>query len=106
LLFTYHGHPVIVDLLSRNHTVVNDEPVSFRFLRNEDLLTLGETRFRVRLLGSGTSERAVKVAKSSDPSLKPAPAPVNPKDLVDIQATEGSQTWHIAEHLEKAGRKG
>jgi len=100
LLFTYFGYPFIVDLVSRNHTLVNDVPVSFQILKNDDIVTLGEIRFRVRLLGSHTAERAVKEADSplAPIALEPElPAP----DLIDIKATEGSQRWSVADNLEK-----
>ena len=104
ILFTYFGFPAIFDLLSRNRTVVNDVPVSFKLLKNDDELTIGESRFRVRLVGSAVSEQVVRqlgaAGKPQRPTLE-APAP----DLIDIKATEGSQRWRVAENLEKANRK-
>ena len=104
LLFSYFGHPVIFDLLSSNHTFVNDTPVGFRRLKNEDVVTIGECRFRVRLVGSAISERAARAAdasgeKNGATSKQPA------ADLIDIHATESKQRWRIADNLEEANRK-
>lgn len=117
ILFNYLGHPAVYDLLSRNETFVNAEPVSFRLLRNDDVLAVGDSKFRVRVLTSGVgratgnSESPILAAASvhaetsgvtflSERSSSPPPA-----DMIDIKSTEGSQTWHIVDHLEKATRK-
>ena len=100
ILFTYFGYPAVFDLLSRNQTLVNDSPVSFQMLHNDDVVTVGQSRFRVRLVESS----APKAAKSADvvrPSVKLAPEPPSP-DMISIQATEGSQRWHIADHMTQA----
>ncbi len=94
LLLSYFGHPVIFDLLSSNNTFVNDTPVGFCRLKNEDIITVGECRFRVRLVGSAISEQAARASEK-----QPA------ADLVDIQSTESKQRWRIADNLEKATRK-
>ncbi len=104
ILFTYFGFPAIFDLLSRNPTLVNDEPVAFKLLQDEDVVTIGESRFRMRLFGSPASEQASRrtdgVSKPVTPIVQ-APA----QDLIDIQTTEGSQRWRIVDNLEKVSRK-
>jgi pSer/pThr/pTyr-binding forkhead associated (FHA) protein len=104
LLFTYFGYPYLVDLLSRNHTLVNDEPVGFQVLKNDDVVTLGEARFRVRLMSSRAGDRPAKPADSPLAPIKLEEEESESADLVDIQATEGSQRWRIAEHFEKNAR--
>ena len=103
LLFNYFGYPAVFDLLSHNTTMINDEPVSYRPLKNDDILTIGNTRFRVKLVGPTVGTRRRVKDKPSE-----LPKPVAPKpepDMIDIEATESSQRWRIAEAVEKANRK-
>lgn len=96
LLLNYFGHPAICDLLSRNQTRVNDEVVSFQMINNDDVITLGNSRFRVRLVGSKVVEAASngKKAESKPVVLEPED---HPPDEINIEETESSQRWHIAE---------
>jgi len=55
----------IVDLNSRNGTLVNDAPVTRRILRDGDEVTIGETRFKF---------------ENPPPAPKAAPAEVKPKE--------------------------
>lgn len=100
LLLTYFGHPAICDLLSRNHTWVNDEMVSFQMVNHDDVIGLGASRFRVRLVGSGIVERA---SKGNNGEAKPAviKQEEHPPDEVNIEETESSQRWRIAEQAPK-----
>lgn len=104
LLLNYFGHPAIFDLLSRNHTSVNDEPVQFHTLKNDEVIAIGESRFRVRLVGSAVSERASKVDKATETPVALVPKKPDP-DLVDIRSTERARRWTIADNLQKAARK-
>ncbi len=108
LLASYFGRPIVFDLRSRNTTLVNDRPVEFRLLEDEDILTIGDSRFRARLVGSSVAARAQE-GKAEGKAAVEATVALTPEeragDLVDIQATEGSQRWHVAEGLEKATGK-
>ncbi len=104
LLLTYFGRPAIFDLLSNNETSVNDEPVEFHLLKNDDVITIGESRFRVRLVDSAIGERTPKNDKAAE--MPVAVSSENPRsDLVDIRSTEKKRPWRIADDLEKATRK-
>ncbi len=113
MLVTYFGYPAVVDLLTSGHTFVNDEPVAFRALRDSDVITIGETRFRIRLVGSKVTERAAgnhkdNGANGADGAVRLAVEPIS-ADLIDIQQVEGAQRWRVAdslEKLEKTARKG
>ncbi len=105
LLMTYFGHPAIVDLLTANGTFVNGEPVSFRKLKDGDLLAIGDSEFRVRLgttaiapeaqpNGNGVIKKPTLVARTED----------HPGDQINIAETEGSQRWRIAEQTKKVAR--
>jgi pSer/pThr/pTyr-binding forkhead associated (FHA) protein len=100
MFLRYYGHPVIFDLLTKRHTFVNDEPVGFRVLQNDDVVSIGESRFRVRLAGSPVGESASKNQKGVLPSQPPI-SEVAPGDLVDIETTEKSQRWRIADSVKK-----
>ena len=105
LLFLFYGHPVIFDLLSRNQTFVNDVPVAYQVLRDDDLISVGETQFKARVVESKVVERAKAQGPRITQSVTPAPqAPV--PDMIDIGSVEGAQRWAIAEKLEKASRAG
>lgn len=110
LIVTYYGHPAIVDLLTANQTFVNDEPIRFRNLKDNDILAIGETKFRVRLVGSKVGEKPSTngKAKKTDPPVRLTAEPVR-SDLINIEKVEGSQRWRVAEDhekLEKASRRG
>ncbi len=107
LLFSYFGHPAILDLLTPNGTQVNDAPVQFQALKDADVVTIGDTQFRVRVVGSAAGKHESNGQKPAAPAVKLVEEPVS-ADLVDIQQTEGAQSWRIAdnlEQLEKAGGK-
>jgi len=104
LLFNYFGHPSIFDLLSRNQTFVNDEPVQFRVLEDKDIITIGESLFRVRVVGSAVTAPAPGNKKAQDGTAAMTPEQVN-GDMIDIRATEGAQRWKIAEKVQKPSPK-
>ena len=100
LLLNYFGHPAVCDLLSQNHTWVNDEVVLFQMIKNDDVIGLGESRFRVHLVGSSVIERA---SNGNDGAAKPAIKlqEDHPPDEISIEETESSQRWHIADQAPK-----
>ena len=118
LFFHHGGHPAVLDLLTENGTYVNDTRVVFHVLEDGDRITFGETTFRVRTLmshalrngnakanGNGNGRlngngNGLLVAPS--PHLSPPP---EVGDMIDIQATEGSQRWKIAENFDKIAKK-
>ena len=104
LLFDYLEHPAVFDLLSRNETWVNDNVVAFHELKDDDLLGIGDTKFRLRLVESkvGNVDSNGKSKETASVTLEPRSIPV---DEIDIESTEKSQRWRIAENLEKAARK-
>jgi len=107
LLVTYFGYPAILDLLTPNGTLVNNTPVQFHALKDGDVVTIGDAQFRVRLVGSSVAERSSSNHKPAAPQVALAEEPVS-ADLIDIHQTENSQSWRIAdslERLEKAGPK-
>lgn len=103
LLLTYFGRPAIVDLLSQNPTCVNDLPVRFRVLANDDVITIGETRFRTKLLESTVGEKPSngRITQAEPIALAP---PEECGDQINIGEVEGAQRWKIAESLERATR--
>ena len=116
-IFFLHGDkPTVFDLLSSNGTLVNDEPVCFRALEDQDVVRIGDARFRVHVVVPSTGTPKSKDALHiTPPGTRPPPPDsngarqdVDPEpdmDLVDIQAVEGSQRWRIADKLEKASGK-
>lgn len=103
LLLNYFGYPAILDLLTPNGTMVNKTPIQFQALKDGDVLTIGDAQFRIRLVGSAVSKRSSNNHKPAAPRVALAKEPVS-ADLIDIQKTEGAQSWRIAdnlEHLEK-----
>lgn len=105
LIVTYFGRPAIIDLLTANQTFVNDEPIRFRVLKDSDTLTIGDTKFRVRLVGSRVGEKPSTNGKAKKPESnhRLASPPVS-SDLIDIEKVEGSQRWRVAEDHEKLAR--
>jgi len=106
LLLTYFGYPAILDLLTSNGTFVNDEVQSFRQLKQEDVLKIGDSEFRIRFAGA-----LVHKKPSSNGSTKKPTTPLqknlieHPGDQINIAETEGSQRWHIAEKMAKVARR-
>ena len=96
LLLNYFGHPALCDLLGRNQTLVNDEVVSFQMIQNDDIITLGNSRFRVRLVGSKVVEAASNGKKAASKPVVLEPED-HPPDEISIEETESSQRWRIAE---------
>jgi pSer/pThr/pTyr-binding forkhead associated (FHA) protein len=110
LLINYRDFPAIVDLASTIGTKVNDEPVVFRVLKDGDMITIGSSQFRVRIVSTAVPKAPKPAMKPQEDIEEPA-APImveEPEpDLIDIKSVEGSQRWRIAENvdkLEKAGR--
>lgn len=104
LVLNYFGHPAVCDLLSESGTFVNEEPVTYRTLKDQDVISIGESRFRIRLVGSKVGAPASKKPEPAPPAIQLVDDEVGP-DLVDIQAVEGSQRWHVADTLKKTARK-
>lgn len=106
LLFQFYGHPAIFDLLSRNRTLVNEVPVGYHALKDNDTIGLGETRFKVRVVESKVVERARSQVSRVAPAVALLPQTPASDDMIDIGSVEGSQRWAIAEKFEKASRVG
>lgn len=104
LIFHYQGYPAITDLLSENGTLVNDEPIRFRLLADDDVIGIAESRFRVRVIDHVVKPNPSRNGSENGRGHRLDPQDT-PPDLVDIQATEGSQRWVIADHLEKSTRR-
>jgi pSer/pThr/pTyr-binding forkhead associated (FHA) protein len=100
LVFNYFGHPAVFDLLSSNHTLVNDRAVEFCQIKDGDIVGVGESQFRVHVRGSAITEKAARDAQSGNHK---ADAP--PPDQIDIHATESVNRWGIVDNYEKANRK-
>ncbi len=105
LLFNYFGHPTVYDLLSHNRTLINGRPIVYQALRNNDILTVGDTKFRVRLLESKVGKGSSKDREDGQDDTNPAARAHPPDDMIDIEATEGSQRWRIVDKYEKTERK-
>ena len=114
LLLTYFGRPAVFDLLSTNRTFVNDEPVHFKLLSRDDLITVGEERFYVRFTNKLVRPPA---GKNGSPPKKPETAEPESQtlktvelmeplggDLVDIHSTESVQRWRIVDKMEKLAK--
>jgi len=104
LLLSHFGYPAVCDLLSRNDTVVNGQPVAYRPLADGDVLKLGESKFRVRTAPSSVIRRASNGKRTGREPVtlrEPTPEP----DIIDIEATESTQRWNIVERTAKASRK-
>ena len=107
LLVNYFGYPAILDLLTPNGTMVNNTPIQFQSLKDSDVVTIGDAQFRIRFVGSAVAKRSSTNHKPAAPRVTLAKEPVS-ADLIDIQQTEGTQSWRIAdnlEHLEEATGK-
>lgn len=104
LLLNYFGRPAVCDLLSLNGTFVNQTPVRFAALKHDDVLTLGDTSFRVRFVGCPVAKHAGKEPAIPDPPVETEEEEHGP-DLIDIEETESAHNWRIADSLEKVARK-
>ncbi len=104
LLLTYFGYPAILDLLSGTRTFVNNDPVGFRHLRDDDVITIGGSTFRVRLVGSAAVERAARDPRTAGKSVDLRVDEV-PPDLVDIQTAESKHRWRIVDDADNSTRK-
>lgn len=110
-VFFVHGeHPAVFDLLSHNGTCVNDDPVQFRALVDQDVVRVGDARFRVRVIVPSSGVPKTKdadqvtrpgAARPSSGSNGTAPPIKLEDDLIDIQAVEGSQRWRIADAVKQ-----
>jgi len=114
LFFIHDDHPTVVDLCTRNGTYVNDEPIGFRVLKDKDVVRIGDARFRVCVIVPSAGVPKAKPVDDVTPpgSVRPAggsngtASPIKlDDDLVDIQAVEGSQRWHIAESVKQPAPK-
>lgn len=105
LLLRYMGHPAICDLPSEVPTLVNGTPTTFQVLADGDLLSVGETRFRVRvyesLVGRNGENGAVKKGDFEAERDSPLDADEReaPDDLVDIRAAESNKRWAAADPI-------
>lgn len=104
LLLSYFGRPAILDLLTNNRTLVNDEPVHFRMLEDSDIISIGASRFHVRLVGTPSTDGGVNSEEAVETALA-LDAEENTGDLIDIHATESAQPWRIVDSMEKLARK-
>ena len=104
LLLTYFGYPAIFDLLSSTRTYVNDEPIAFRHLRDDDIVMIGESTFRARLIGSVVVERAARDPRTAGKSVDLRVDEI-PPDLIDIETTESKHRWRIADDADNSTRK-
>jgi len=104
LLLNYLGYPVIVDLLSHNQTMVNGSTVTFQVLADGDTIRVGETEFRARLVESPIQQDAAETRDRPETGGGHIHT-VSHSDQINIEAVEGSQTWTIADKLERATRK-
>ena len=105
LFFRYRGEPAVVDLLSENGITVNDEPVRFRILVRDDVLSIGSTQFRVRIGGLDGGRVSGEPLPGPNGKILPPSDHLDDRpsgpDLIDIKETEGTQRWRIADSLER-----
>ena len=101
LILAHNDRPAILDLLSSNGTFVNNERVAFHILENDDVLKIGESSFRVRLVGSGISEKSAKKIKSATKPVLTIATEEHHVDLIDIHKTESVERWRIADDAER-----
>ena len=104
LLLNYFGRPAVFDLLSHAGTKVNDTAVDFHLLADGDVITIGEARFKVRMVGSPVGGDGVMDQVGVETTIA-LTAEERSSDLIDIQTTESSQPWRIADSLEKLSGK-
>ena len=100
LLFKYRGFPVLCDLLSKFGTLVNGVPLQFAVLKNGDLLSMGNTQFKVRFVGSAISEGAAPkngVRLVTEQPFENGNGNGHGPDLIDIAAVDSAARWDIAD---------
>jgi len=83
LLMRFYGRPAVVDLFSHNGTLVNDESTMFKILEDQDILQIGDARFRVRLIDSHFD---MKSQNASPASAKPQ-TKARKNDKIDLEST-------------------
>ena len=106
ILLTYHDRPAIMDLLTPAGTFVNGVRVGFQSLNDGDIVTLGDSQFRVRVVESQVVSRSASAPKKVIAQTPSLPVGDVGPDLIDIQATEGSQRWRVAEDLDRLEKAG
>ena len=112
LLLQYFGFPAVCDLLSATGMFINDERSAYRMVKDEDVMRIGQTQFRIRLVGSkvGRKQPAQKQPSMDTNLIQLEPdetdvPEIDAGDLIDIQSVEGAQRWRVADQLEKVTRK-
>lgn len=101
LLIHYFGFPAILDLLTRKGTFIDDERIGFHTFKDGQVLRVGNSSFRVKLVGSNVIEQ---VAKKNGKVVVPPKAMSKEEaigDLIDIESTEGKTRWSVADNLDK-----
>jgi len=101
LLIHYYERPVIMDLLTGKGTFIDDNRIGFHTIKDGEVLRVGHSSFRCRLLGSkvanGASPKNGKVVSGPKEMTKDEAI----GDLIDIGVTEGATRWRVAENLDK-----
>jgi len=107
LIVTYYDHPAVVDLLTSNGTFVNQAPVAYRLLKDEDTVTFGDVEFQVHFGGLSIAPKSAPNGsiKRPAPSTQSQESDEDTGDMIDIATTEGSQKWRIAESAQKVARR-
>jgi len=101
LLIHYYGYPAILDLLTRKGTFVDDERIGFHTLKDGQVLRIGNSSFRARLIGSQIVDRVAKKngVVATPPKTMSKEEAIG--DLIDIESTEAKTRWRVAEDLKK-----
>ncbi len=101
LLIHYYGYPALLDLLTRKGTFIDDERIGFHTLKDGQVLRIGNSSFRARLVGSNVVEQV----PNKNGKVASAPKTMSKEeaigDLIDIGHTEGKTRWRVAENLDK-----
>lgn len=117
MIFRYHEHPVVADLLGSSPLLLNAAAVGLAYLHADDLLRIGATEFRVRFPrlahmpsraeGNGNGAALSRGSDDVDAGLNddsPIAVPDEEiEDLINIRDSEGSR-WPVAVHLERLER--
>lgn len=101
LLIHYYDYPAILDLLTRKGTFIDDERIGFHTLKDGQILRVGNSSFRAKLVGSQIVERAAKKNGKVAAPPKTMSKEEAIGDLIDIKSTEGKTRWRVADDLEK-----